>query len=140
VLDDDVASLAAGDALAAAATGLAGSGGGPGPRAGTIAGSARTGTGDGGALVAAGRHGGPGDREGDLDIGTTGPAWLRAQRSLAAALVTGATRLDDIASIQRAVLIRLELWFIQRSRSEAITSRRVIERAAEALSDHPPAG
>jgi hypothetical protein len=69
-----------------------------------------------------------------------GPAWLRAQRSLAAALVTGATRPDDIASIQRAVLIPLELWLIQRSRSEAITSRRVIELAAEGLSDHPPAG
>lgn len=140
MLDDDVALLAAGDALAAAATGLAGSGGGPGQRAGTIAGSARTGTGDGDALLAAGRPGGQGDREGDLDIGTTGPARLRAQRPLAAALVTGATPPDDIASFQRAVLVPLELWLIQRSRSEAITPRRVIELAAEALCDHPPAG
>jgi hypothetical protein len=65
---------------------------------------------------------------------------LRAQRPLAAALVTGATPPDDIASFQPAVLVPLELWLIQRSRSEAITPRRVIELAAEALCDHPPAG
>jgi hypothetical protein len=68
------------------------------------------------------------------------PAWLRAQRSLAATLVTGATRPADIVSFQRAVLVPLELWVIQRSRSEAVTSRRVIELAAEVLSDHRPTG
>jgi hypothetical protein len=35
------------------------------------------------------------------------------------------------------MLVPLELWFIQRSRSEAITSRRVIELASEALADQP---
>jgi hypothetical protein len=68
------------------------------------------------------------------------PTWLRAQRSLAAALVTGATRPDDIVGFQRAVLVPLELWFIQRARSEAITSRRVLELASEALADHRPTG
>jgi hypothetical protein len=38
------------------------------------------------------------------------------------------------------VLVPLELWVIQRSRSEAVTSRRVIELAAEVLSDHRPTG
>jgi hypothetical protein len=66
------------------------------------------------------------------------PAWLRAQRSLATALVTGATRPDDIVSFQRAVLAPLELWVIQRSRSEAISSRRVLELASNALADHRP--
>jgi hypothetical protein len=65
------------------------------------------------------------------------PAWLRAQRSLAAALTTGARRPDDIASLQQKVLVPLELWLIQRSRSEPITSRHVIELASEALADYP---
>jgi hypothetical protein len=68
------------------------------------------------------------------------PAWLRAQRSLAAALVTGATAPDDIKRFQRAVLVPLELWVIQRSRFEAITSRRVIELASETLADQRPTG
>jgi hypothetical protein len=68
------------------------------------------------------------------------PAWLRAQRSLAAALVAGATRPADLVSFQRAVLVPLELWVIERSRSEAVTSRHVIELAAEALSDYRPTG
>lgn len=66
------------------------------------------------------------------------PGWLRAQRSLAAALVTGATTPDDIKRSQRAVLVPLELWVIQRSWSEAITSRRVIELASAALADQRP--
>jgi hypothetical protein len=64
------------------------------------------------------------------------PAWLRAQRSLAAALTTGARRPEDIVSLQRKVLVPLELWLVQRSRSEAITSRHVIELASEALADY----
>jgi hypothetical protein len=63
------------------------------------------------------------------------PAWVRAQRSLAA-LTTGGRRPDDIASLQRKVLVPLELWLVQRSRSEAITSRRVIELASEVLADY----
>jgi hypothetical protein len=68
------------------------------------------------------------------------PAWLRAQRSLAAVLVAGAARPADIVSFQRVVLVPLELWVIQRSRSEAVTSRHVIELVAEALSDYRPTG
>lgn len=68
------------------------------------------------------------------------PAWLRAQRSLAAALITDATRPDDVVSFQRAVLVPLELWVIQRSRSEVVNSRRVIDLASEALADHRPTG
>ncbi len=81
------------------------------------------------------------DRGGATGDPPTGePAWLRAQRSLAAAMVTGATRPDDIVNSQRAVLVPLELWVIQRSRSEAITSRRVVELATEALADHRSSG
>lgn len=64
------------------------------------------------------------------------PAWLCAQRSLAAELVTGAARPDDITGVQQAVLVPLELWLIQRSRSEALSARRVIELASAVLADH----
>jgi hypothetical protein len=60
------------------------------------------------------------------------PAWVSAQRSLAAELLTGAP--DDVVGFQRAVLVPLELWVIRRSRSEAVSSRRALDLAADALS------
>ena len=66
------------------------------------------------------------------------PVWRRAQRSLAAELLDGATTPDEVIETQRGLLIPLELWLIERSKSETITSRRVIEIASETLVDHPP--
>jgi hypothetical protein len=64
------------------------------------------------------------------------PIWRCAQRSLAADLLAGAAAPDEVADTQRAVLVPLELWLIERSRAEAISSRRAIEMASNALADH----
>jgi len=61
------------------------------------------------------------------------PAWLQAQRALAAAVVTGASAPVDISAMQRAVLVPLELWVIQRTRSGPATSRWVVELALDAV-------
>lgn len=64
------------------------------------------------------------------------PVWRCAQRSLAADLVGGAGGPDEVVSTQRAVLVPLELWLIERSQAETISSRRAIEMAADVLADH----
>jgi hypothetical protein len=68
------------------------------------------------------------------------PAWLGAQRSLAAELIAGHAGPEDVVAVQRAVLVPLELWVIQRSRHEAVSSRRVMEVAMATLSDYRATG
>jgi len=75
--------------------------------------------------------------DGDPASDERAPCWKRSQRSLAAELLEGATT-DGLAEIQRTVLVPLELWMIDRSRSETITSRRVIQTATEVLDDLRP--
>ena len=64
------------------------------------------------------------------------PVWRCAQRSPAADLLAGAAAPDEVADTQRAVLVPLELWLIERSRAETISSRRAIEMASDVLTDH----
>jgi hypothetical protein len=67
--------------------------------------------------------------------GGCSPPW-RFRSSVAEIVL--ATTPDEVIETQRGLLIPLELWLIERSKSETITSRRVIEIASETLVDHPP--
>jgi hypothetical protein len=73
--------------------------------------------------------------DGDLAPDERLPLWQLAQRALAAKLVDAAPTPDGLAELQQTVLVPLELWMIGRSRSETITSRRVIEAALDLLDD-----
>ncbi|HET6950966.1 MAG TPA: hypothetical protein VFI47_11350 [Acidimicrobiales bacterium] len=64
------------------------------------------------------------------------PGWRRGQRALAANLVAGASTPDDVADAQWEVLVPLELSLVERSKSDTVTSRRVLEIAARALADY----
>ncbi|HET6950441.1 MAG TPA: hypothetical protein VFI47_08700 [Acidimicrobiales bacterium] len=59
--------------------------------------------------------------------------WQRGQRALAAHLVASTATPGDVVDVQWEVLVPLELWLIERSRSETITSRRILEIAVETL-------
>lgn len=69
--------------------------------------------------------------------GVAGPLWLSAQRSLASRLVGGGARPDEIKRVQRAVLVPLELWLIERSKVDTVTPRQVIGAASDALNGGP---
>jgi hypothetical protein len=79
----------------------------------------------------------------ETDAGTgsagvvAGPLWLSAQRSLASRLVGCGARPDEIKRVQRAVLVPLELWLIERSKVETVTPRQVIGAAWDALNEGP---
>jgi hypothetical protein len=61
------------------------------------------------------------------------PVWLRAQRALAAELVDRSSTPGGVVGVQREMLVPLELWLIERSQAETMTSRRVIEIASDVL-------
>jgi hypothetical protein len=60
------------------------------------------------------------------------PGWLSAQRSLAADLLEGRDP-QEVAGIQREVLVPLELWLIARSETETVSGRWAAELAADVL-------
>lgn len=78
----------------------------------------------------------PGDGVRADDAGGREPVWRCAQRSLAADLLDAVTTPDEVLGIQRAVLVPLELWLIERSKTERISARRAIQIASEVLADH----
>lgn len=61
------------------------------------------------------------------------PGGQRGQRALAAHLVASTATPGDVMDVQWEVIVPLELWLIERSRSETITSRRILEIAVETL-------
>lgn len=67
------------------------------------------------------------------------PTWLADQKSLAARLVRNVRVPDEITYLQHQRLIPLELWLIERSKTQTVTPRQVIRAASDALDkDRPP--
>lgn len=60
------------------------------------------------------------------------PVWCAAQRSLAAYLLEGRDP-KEVARIQREVLVPLELWLIDRSETDTVSSRSAVEMASDVL-------
>jgi hypothetical protein len=66
------------------------------------------------------------------------PTWLAAQKSLAARLVRNTPVPDEITDPQHQRLIPLELWLIERSKTQTVTPRQVISAASDALDKDRP--
>jgi hypothetical protein len=65
---------------------------------------------------------------GGIGVAEREPAWLGAQRGLAAELLAGRTP-AQVACIQREVLVPLELWLVDRAESTTVTGRWAAELA-----------
>jgi hypothetical protein len=66
------------------------------------------------------------------------PAWVATERSLAGQLLARSRTPDDLARVQQAALVPVELRFIERSKIDRFTAEQVLEAGAEALDSFHP--
>jgi hypothetical protein len=61
------------------------------------------------------------------------PPWVATERFVAGHLLAKATTAEDLARVQQAALVPVELRLIERSKIDRLTAEQVLEAGSEAL-------